>query len=160
MFIPSESRVAIMQYLFKEGVVVAKNDLRLKTHPHIQGVKNLHVVKFLQGFASRGLVKQQYAWRHYYWFLTGPGVNFLREYLHLPATVVPATHKQTGKKVTIINERPKRQFKAGEKPQYRTDRKTAPTKTEGEQQPVAQTVPQGTTTEKPKTGGRGKGFQQ
>jgi len=148
-----------MQYLFKEGVVVAKNDLRLKTNPHIQGVHNLHVVKFLQGFAVRGLVKQQYAWRHYYWFLTNAGVNYLREHLHLPATVVPATHKQTpGKKIQIIGgERPKRPFKAGERQSYRGDKKFAP-KTEGEQTSPA--VPQGTTSDKPKTGGRGKGFQQ
>src|SRR3989338_73800 len=142
MFIPSDSRVAVMQYLFKEGVVVATNALRLKSHPHIEGVRNLHVVKFMQGFAARGLVKQQYAWRHYYWFLTNAGVNYLREYLNLPTTVVPATHKLTGKKIQIIStDRPKKQFKAGERPQYRNDRKTAPTK-EGES-----AVPQGTATD-------------
>lgn len=31
----------------------------------------------------------------YYYFLTESGVNYLREYLHLPADVVPDTQKVT-----------------------------------------------------------------
>ena len=42
---------------------------------------------------SRGYVKEQFAWRHFYWYLTNEGIEFIREYLHLPAEIVPATMK-------------------------------------------------------------------
>ena len=48
----------------------------------------------MQSFKSRELVKERFAWRHYYWFLTPKGVEYLREYLNLPEDIVPATHKQ------------------------------------------------------------------
>ncbi|KAL9658118.1 hypothetical protein ABK040_013031 [Willaertia magna] len=167
MYIPTEDRLAIMQYLFKEGVLVAKNDLRLKTHPNIQGVKNLYVVKLLKGFATRGLVKEQYAWRHHYWFLTNAGVNFLREYLHLPPNIVPATHKQGKTNIKILGERPQRRpfQKSGDRQGYRGgDKKNvAPSEFKpqfaGEQGEQKQTTT-APTEQKPRTGGRGKGFQQ
>lgn len=40
------------------------------------------------------MVKEQFAWRHYYWYLTNEGTNFLREYLNLPPEIVPATLKR------------------------------------------------------------------
>lgn len=39
-------------------------------------------------------MKEQFAWRHYYWYLNNEGVNFLREYLNLPPEIVPATLKR------------------------------------------------------------------
>lgn len=42
---------------------------------------------------SRGHVKEQFAWRHYYWYLTNQGIEYLRSYLNLPDDVVPATMK-------------------------------------------------------------------
>lgn len=47
----------------------------------------------LQSLASREFVKERFAWRHHYWYLTNEGINYLREYLHLPAEIVPATVK-------------------------------------------------------------------
>merc|ERR1711879_928987 len=44
-----------------------------------------------ESLRSRGYVKEQFAWRHYYWFLTNEGIEFLRERLNLPQEVVPAT---------------------------------------------------------------------
>lgn len=40
------------------------------------------------------MVKEQFAWRHYYWYLNNEGTNFLREYLNLPPEIVPATLKR------------------------------------------------------------------
>jgi small subunit ribosomal protein S10e len=40
---------------------------------------------------SRGFVSQIFSWQYYYYVLTESGINFLREELSLPATVVPAT---------------------------------------------------------------------
>ena len=95
---PKKDRVAIYEYLFKEGVMVAEKDFHFrKTHPAVQKVPNLHVIKALQSLKSRGYVKEQFSWRHYYWYLTNDGINYLRDYLHLPAEIVPATLKRTVK---------------------------------------------------------------
>jgi len=48
----------------------------------------------VQSLKSRGYVKEQYAWRHYYWYLTNEGIQFLRDELHLPPEIVPATLKR------------------------------------------------------------------
>jgi len=77
----------------KEGVVVAEKDFGLDKHPAI-AVPNIHVIKALQSLKSRNLVKEQFAWRHYYWYLNNEGTNFLREYLNLPPEIVPATLKR------------------------------------------------------------------
>lgn len=39
-------------------------------------------------------MKEQFAWRHYYWYLTNEGIEYLRTYLHLPSEIVPATLKR------------------------------------------------------------------
>lgn len=46
MLIPKKNRIAIYEYLFKEGVLVAKKDPFAAKHPEIE-VPNLHVVKAL-----------------------------------------------------------------------------------------------------------------
>ncbi|PAA76267.1 hypothetical protein BOX15_Mlig012831g2, partial [Macrostomum lignano] len=89
---PKKETVAIYERLFSDGVMVAKKDPRPNvTHPQVTGVRNLHVVKALISLKSRGFVREQFAWRHYYWFLTNEGIEFLRKYLHLPTECVPAT---------------------------------------------------------------------
>lgn len=49
----------------------------------------------MQSFKSRELVTERYAWSHYYWYLTNEGIEYLREYLSLPAEIVPATLKKS-----------------------------------------------------------------
>lgn len=44
-----------------------------------------------QSLKSCGYVKEQFAWRHYYWYLTNEGIQYLRDFLHLPPEIVPAT---------------------------------------------------------------------
>ena len=41
---------------------------------------------------SRGYLKTRFSWQYYYYTLTPEGLDYLREWLHLPAEVVPATH--------------------------------------------------------------------
>ncbi len=56
---------------------------------------------------SKGYVKEQFAWRHYYWYLTNDGIDYLREYLHLPSEIVPATIKKKAMTTTRIgSDRP------------------------------------------------------
>eukprot|EP00756_Hemistasia_phaeocysticola_P037947 Hpha_TRINITY_DN16730_c3_g3::TRINITY_DN16730_c3_g3_i8::g.79787::m.79787/K02947/RP-S10e, RPS10; small subunit ribosomal protein S10e len=98
MFIQSKNREAILQYLFKEGVIVAEKNMG-KKHPELP-VPNLEVIQLMRSFTSKQLVKQQYAWRHYYWYLTNDGINHLREILFLPADTVPNTLKKSARQMT------------------------------------------------------------
>ncbi|CEN59637.1 Putative 40S ribosomal protein S10b [Aspergillus calidoustus] len=91
MLIPKEDRKKIHEYLFREGVLVAKKDFNLPKHGDID-TKNLYVIKACQSLNSRGYVKTQFSWQYYYYTLTPEGLDYLREWLHLPAEVVPATH--------------------------------------------------------------------
>ncbi|TDZ23418.1 40S ribosomal protein S10-B [Colletotrichum sidae] len=91
MLIPKADRKKIHEYLFREGVLVAQKDYNLPKHPDID-TKNLFVVKALQSLNSRGYVKTQFSWQYYYYTLTPEGLDYLREWLHLPAEIVPATH--------------------------------------------------------------------
>merc|ERR1712049_10009 len=88
MLMPKKNRVAIYEYLFKEGVLVAKKDFCAPKHPEID-VPNLHVIKALTSLKSRGHVTEQFAWRHFYWYLTNEGIQYLRNFLHLPPEIVP-----------------------------------------------------------------------
>ncbi|KAL1767763.1 40S ribosomal protein S10 [Sigmodon hispidus] len=57
-------------------------------HPELadKNVPNLHVMKAMQCY-----VKEQFAWRHFYWYLTNEGIQYLRSYLHLPLEISPVT---------------------------------------------------------------------
>jgi small subunit ribosomal protein S10e len=77
--------------------LVVHDDKAIERHPHIPyPVPNLHVIRLMRTFESKGFVKKQFAWRFHYFFLTNEGVTFLREYLHLPDTIVPNTQKVKG----------------------------------------------------------------
>ena len=91
---PKSHRVAILTYLFKEGVVVAKKHWNLPAHPDIPEATNLEVIKLMTSLTSKDLVKCRFSWKHYYWFLTDEGIEYLREYLHLPADMIPNTLKK------------------------------------------------------------------
>ncbi|KAL9640773.1 MAG: hypothetical protein Q9164_000088 [Protoblastenia rupestris] len=89
--IPKQDRKKIHEYLFREGVATAKKDLNLPKHNEID-TKNLYVIKACQSLTSRGYLKTQFSWQWYYYTLTPEGLDYLREWLHLPAEIVPATH--------------------------------------------------------------------
>jgi small subunit ribosomal protein S10e len=93
-------------------VLVAKKDFNLPKHGDID-TKNLfvshtgnakyarstsltddikQVIKACQSLNSRGYVKTRFSWQYYYYTLTPEGLDYLREWLHLPAEIVPATH--------------------------------------------------------------------
>lgn len=48
----------------------------------------------MRSLKSRKYVTEIFTWRWHYYFLKSEGVKFLREYLGLPATVIPNTHKE------------------------------------------------------------------
>merc|ERR1712088_648059 len=94
MGMSKKNRVAIYEQLFNEGVLVALKDSHAPKHPEIPDVPNLQVIKALTSLKSRGYVREQFAWRHYYWYLTNEGIQYLRDYLHLPPEIVPSTLKR------------------------------------------------------------------
>merc|ERR1739848_675301 len=95
MIIPKKNRVAIYENLFKDGVMVAIKDFNLAKHS--EKVKNLEVIKAMLSLKSRGYVRENFAWRHYYWYLTNEGIQYLRDFLHLPPEIVPATLRKATK---------------------------------------------------------------
>jgi len=89
--IPKADRKKIHEHLFREGVLVAKKDFNQPKHNEID-TKNLYVIKACQSLTSRGYLKTQFSWQWYYYTLTPEGLDYLREWLHLPAEIVPQTH--------------------------------------------------------------------
>lgn len=90
MLIPKEDRKKIHQYLFQEGVVVAKKDFNQPKHEEID-TRNLYVIKALQSLTSKGYVQTQFSWQYYYYTLTDEGVEFLRSELNIPEGILPMT---------------------------------------------------------------------
>uniref|UniRef100_A0A673I7H6 40S ribosomal protein S10-like n=1 Tax=Sinocyclocheilus rhinocerous TaxID=307959 RepID=A0A673I7H6_9TELE len=88
MLMPKKNRIAIYELLFKEGVMVAKKDVHLAKHPELadKNVPNLHVMKAMQSLKSCGYVKEQFAWRHFYWYLTRPQ-DFLNFFFNCSVTL-------------------------------------------------------------------------
>lgn len=74
MLIPKANTKKIYETLFNEGVVVAKKDFGAPKHGEID-VPNLHVIKTMQSLVSKKLVREQFAWRHYYWYLENEGIE-------------------------------------------------------------------------------------
>ena len=115
MLMPKKNRLAIYEHLFKEGVMVAKKDFHLAKHPDLENIPNLQVIKAMQRLKSKEFVKEQFAWRHYYWSLTNEGIEYLRKFLHLPGEIIPATLKKQQKSETA-RPRPMTQRSEGSRP--------------------------------------------
>ncbi|KAI9011336.1 ribosomal 40S subunit protein S10B [Gaertneriomyces sp. JEL0708] len=96
MLIPKANRKKIYQYLFQEGVLVAKKDFNAPKHQDVD-VPNLQVIKAMQSMTSRGFVATRFSWQYYYYYLTNEGIEYLREFLHLPPEIVPRTFIKTTK---------------------------------------------------------------
>merc|ERR1712124_170699 len=75
--------------------MVAKKDCNKAKHddPELP-VRNLYVIKLLTSLKSRGYVTESFSWQWFYWYLTNEGIEYLREYLHLPVEIVPNTLKK------------------------------------------------------------------
>ncbi|CCO30319.1 40S ribosomal protein S10 [Rhizoctonia solani AG-1 IB] len=105
MIISKQNRRAIYENLFKEGVLVAKKDYNAPKHEDLD-VPNLEVIKAMQSLTSRGFVKTQFSWQYYYYTLTNEGLDYLREWLHLPAEIVPETHRKPARQPKPAAVRP------------------------------------------------------
>nr|XP_020452851.1 uncharacterized protein LOC109958499 [Monopterus albus] len=98
MLMPLRDLRAIYEVLFRDGVMVAKKDRRPQIkHPDVHDVSNLQVIRAMGSLKSRGYVKETFTWRHFYWYLTNEGIVYLRDYLHLPPEIVPASLQRVRK---------------------------------------------------------------
>ncbi|XP_048880702.1 plectin-like isoform X21 [Brienomyrus brachyistius] len=104
MLMPLEDLKKIYELLFRDGVMVAKKDKSPESrHPELQGrITNLQVIRAMGSLKSRGYVKETFAWRHYYWYLTNEGIAYLREYLRLPPEIVPASLQRVRRQAATL----------------------------------------------------------
>jgi small subunit ribosomal protein S10e len=108
MFIQKKNRIIVYSYLFKEGTLVAKKDVYLEKHSDQIPIPNIEVLALLKSFKSKNYVKETFNWQYYYYFLTNEGIEYLRQYLALPADIIPATHKESANKAAVPSGRPER----------------------------------------------------
>ena len=124
---PKSHRIAILTYLFKEGVIVAKKDWNLPKHPDVEEATNLEVIKLMTSLTSKDLVSCRFSWKHYYWFLNDEGIEWIREYLHLPADSIPNTLKKAASAAPARppsrpdGDRPPRPPRFGDREGYRSE---------------------------------------
>lgn len=119
MFIPKENRIATYSYLFKEGVCVVKKDNRSATHPHIEGPSNLEVLNLMKSLESRQYIRITFSWQYNYCYLTDEGIEYLRQYLALPAEIVPATHKKQASRPASREQEEDKFGGGGDRPAFR-----------------------------------------
>ncbi|XP_053287892.1 plectin isoform X5 [Pleuronectes platessa] len=104
MLMPLRDLRAIYEVLFRDGVMVAKKDKRPQIkHPDVQSVSNLQVIRAMASLKSRGYVNETFAWRHFYWYLSNEGIVYLRDYLRLPAEIVPMSLQRVRKPTTTLS---------------------------------------------------------
>ena len=89
-------------------MLVVKKDKYGEKHSDELNLPNLEVMMLLRSFASKGYVKEVFNWQWYYYYLTNEGIEYLREYLALPADIVPATLKKATAAAAVPSGRPER----------------------------------------------------
>lgn len=116
MIIPKATRIKVYRFLFSEGVLVTKKNPQ-GDFENLDGIPNLHVLMLMKSLVSREYVRNTFSWQYNYYYLTEEGINYLREYLALPATVAPQT------KTAPAPQRPSggfsREGRRGDRPAFR-----------------------------------------
>ena len=91
VLVPLKEKVKLYTYLLSEGVFACKKD-NVSNHDYLQ-IPNLHCFLVMRSLVSKGMATEIFSWQWHYYFLTEKGVEYLREYLGLPANIVPKTYK-------------------------------------------------------------------
>ena len=113
VLISRQNRRTVYTQLFNDGVMVVKKDFTKKEHDDTK-VQNLQVLMLLKSLASRNLVTCKFSWGWNYYILNDEGIEYMREFLALPATAAPLTmtkQQRPGQKEE--SARPERQSKWG-----------------------------------------------
>ena len=91
VLVPLKDKVKIYTYFLQEGVFACKKDNTSKNET--LDIPNLHCFLVMRSLISRKFATEIFRWQWHYYFLTPEGIKYLREYLGLPATVIPNTYK-------------------------------------------------------------------
>ena len=91
VLVPLKDKVKLYTYFLKEGVFACKKD-NTSNNPNVN-IPNLHCFLVMRSLVSRKMATEIFSWQWHYYFLTKQGVDYLREYLGLPANIVPNTYK-------------------------------------------------------------------
>ncbi len=91
VLVPLKEKVKLYTFFLKEGVFACRKD-NTTNNENLQ-IPNLHCFLIMRSLVSRGMATEIFSWRWHYYFLTKKGVDYLREYLGLPANIVPNTYK-------------------------------------------------------------------
>ena len=91
VLVPLKDKVKLYTYFLKEGVFACKKD-NTSNNPNVN-IPNLHCFLVMRSLVSRKMATEIFSWQWHYYFLTKQGVEYLREYLGLPANIVPNTYK-------------------------------------------------------------------
>jgi len=75
--------------------MVVKKAKYADKHSDELNIPNIEVMCLLRSFSSKKYVTEVFNWQWYYYYLTNEGIEFLREFLCLPADIVPATLKKS-----------------------------------------------------------------
>ena len=102
---------------------MVKKDTRSATHPAIEGPTNLEVLMLMKSLESRGFVRITFNWQYNYCYFTDEGIDYLRQYLALPAEIVPNTHKKSASRPAMHDTAGADKFGGGDRPPaFRGDR--------------------------------------
>jgi small subunit ribosomal protein S10e len=74
--------------------MVVKKDKYADKHSEELNIPNIEVMCLLRSFSSKKYVTEVFNWQWYYYYLTNEGIEFLRDFLALPADIVPSTLKK------------------------------------------------------------------
>ena len=95
MLITKKEKELVYNEIFRVGILVVKQDKKKFSGKEGEKIKNIVIIKLLKGLLSKGLVTETFSWKIYYFTLNDKGVIFLRNFLNIPSSVVPLTHKKT-----------------------------------------------------------------
>eukprot|EP00178_Gracilaria_changii_P022382 TRINITY_DN6645_c0_g1_i2.p1 TRINITY_DN6645_c0_g1~~TRINITY_DN6645_c0_g1_i2.p1 ORF type:complete len:138 (-),score=18.98 TRINITY_DN6645_c0_g1_i2:30-443(-) len=90
--VSTNDRRKIYEYLLQEGVFAVKKDN--VGYNEILNIKNIECFLVMRSLISKKYATEVFNWQWHYYFLKPEGIKFLRDYLGLPETVIPNTHKQ------------------------------------------------------------------
>ena len=91
VLVPLKEKVKLYTFFLKEGVFACRKD-NTTNNENLQ-IPNLHCFLIMRSLVYRGMATEIFSWQWHYYFLTKKGVDYLREYLGLPANIVPNTYK-------------------------------------------------------------------
>ena len=94
MLITKKEKELVYNEIFRVGILVVKQDKKKFSGKEGEKIKNIVIIKLLKGLLSKGLVTETFSWKIYYFTLNDKGVIFLRNFLNIPSSVVPLTHKK------------------------------------------------------------------